>query len=301
MRSILVPLDGSRFAERVLPLAAQLADSHHASIRLALVHTPHPVLGSDGGPGMVPDLELRNREAEYLTAQMALLDPEGGRQVSTVHLDGDPGPALEAEAHRASVDLVVIATHGRGAFSRFWLGSVADYLVRHLGVPILLVRPAEEGASQPQFPFNHVLVPLDGSALAEQAIEPALALGTGAAPRFTLMSVIEPVLGVGEPGLPFAVPVDPRLFDEHRRGAELRLTAAAERLGGRGVQVETSLVTAAGVGAAIVEEAQRVGAGLISMMTHGDRGLRRLMLGSVADKVLRGATVPILLGRPAAK
>lgn len=301
MRSILVPLDGSSFAERVLPLAVQLAEGHGASIRLALVHTPHPIVGGEAGPGVVPDFDLRAREAEYLTSQADTIDPDKRGMVSTVHLDGDPGPALEAEVRRASVDLVVMATHGRGAFSRFWLGSVADYLVRHLEVPVLLIRPGQEAGSDSHYPFRHVLVPLDGSTLAEQAIEPALALaggGSSTPPLLTLVTVVEPVLGVGEPGLPFAVPIEPRLFDEHRRAAEARLQVVASRLAARGIVVNTAVATDPGVAGAIVSEAERAGAGLISMMTHGDRGLRRLVLGSVADKVLRGATMPILLGRP---
>lgn len=301
MRSLLVPLDGSAFAERVLPLAMSLAGATGAKVRLALVHVPHPVIGGDAGPVPTPDFDLRVREEEYLAAKAAALDPKGRGVVSTAHLDGDPGPALEAEAHRGHDDLVVMATHGRGAFSRFWLGSVADYLVRHLELPILLVRPQDGDGPVAQYPFRKVLVPLDGSALAEQAIDLALDLGhqgSATPPALVLVSVIEPVLGAGEPGLPFAVPIEPRILEEHRRTAEERLRRATERLEARGIGVEARVVTAAGVGAAIVQEAADAGVDLIAMMTHGERGLRRMVLGSVADKVVRGATVPILLRRP---
>ena len=300
-----MPLDGSEFAERVLPLAAEIATAAGARLRFALVHTPHPVIGGDAGPVPISDIDLRAKEGEYLTGLCRRVGLPEGLQVDQVQLEGDPGPALEGEVRRGQDDLVVMATHGRGTFSRMWLGSVADFLVRHLEVPVLLLRPdglrAEGEGGPTDFPFGHVLIPLDGSELAERILPPALELmrlSTSGPSRVTLLTVVEPVLGGGEAGLPFAVPLDPTLLQEHRAIAEGRLSLVAQRLAAQGVTVDTQVVSATGAGAAIAAEAERVGARLIAMTTHGERGLRRLVLGSVADKVVRSSHIPTLVFRP---
>jgi len=270
------------------------------------VHTPHPVIGGDAGPVPVPDMDIRAREREYLASLSRRMGLPEGLAIDHVQLEGDPGPALEGEVRRGRDDMVVMATHGRGTFSRMWLGSVADFLVRHLEVPVLMLRPDTpqvEGGGDPSatLPFGHVLIPLDGSELAERILEPALELMRLSAVRpskVTLLTVVEPVLGGGEAGLPFAVPLDPALLQEHRAIAERRLRVVAERLSAGGVVVDTQVVSAAGAGAAIAAEAGRLGARLIAMTTHGERGLRRLVLGSVADKVVRSSHIPTLVFRP---
>ncbi len=270
------------------------------------MHTPHPVIGGDAGPVPVPDMDIRAREREYLASLSRRMGLPEGLAIDHVQLEGDPGPALEGEVRRGRDDMVVMATHGRGTFSRMWLGSVADFLVRHLEVPVLMLRPDTpqvEGGGDPSatLPFGHVLIPLDGSELAERILEPALELMRLSAVRpskVTLLTVVEPVLGGGEAGLPFAVPLDPALLQEHRAIAERRLRVVAERLSAGGVVVDTQVVSAAGAGAAIAAEAGRLGARLIAMTTHGERGLRRLVLGSVADKVVRSSHIPTLVFRP---
>src|SRR5690606_5946298 len=100
-------------------------------------------------------------------------------------------------ADEVGVDLVVMATHGRGALRRAWLGSVADTLVREGGRPVLLVRPPDEEARpDPDAPvtFSHLLIPLDGSDEAEQAVRPAMELGEATGARFTLLTVIPMVM-----------------------------------------------------------------------------------------------------------
>ena len=298
-----MPLDGSAFAERVLPLASSVVRAAGATLRLGLVHTPQPVLGGEAGPLPIAETDLRAREREYLDGHGSAVSAAGVGSVSLVHLDGDPGPALEAEIRRGEDDLVIMATHGRGPFSRMWLGSVADYLVRHLETPVLLVRPGtgESSATPPQLPFEHLLIPLDGSELSARIIEPAVhlaMLGRSRPPRITLVTIIEPVLGGGEAGLPFAVPLDPGLLQEQRVIAERRLAEVARRLGDRGLETSTLVVPSPGAGAAIAAEADRVGADLIAMTTHGQRGLRRLVLGSVTDKVVRSSRIPTLVFRP---
>lgn len=293
-KSVLVPLDGSQFAEAALPLAALTARRLDASVRLALVHVPGTPPGDDAAS---IDVAVQERERGYLAATASRLDPAGVVVPELTLLEGQPGPALAQELERRPADLVVMATHGRGAVSRMWLGSVADYLVRHLHGPILLVRPREGEPIYGSTRLEEVLIPLDTSTASEQVIEIALAIG-GPAARMTLVHVVEPVLGVAEPALPFPMPMDPKLLEDLRRMAQARLDRVADRLRERGLGVVTRVLTGTGAAGMILEEAARGRYDLIAMTTHGEGGLRRMLVGSVADKVIRGADVPVLTLRP---
>jgi nucleotide-binding universal stress UspA family protein len=198
------------------------------------------------------------------------------------------------------IDLVVMTTHGRGALSRFWLGSVADELVRRAPVPILLVRPQEGektlDIAQDQI-FRHILIPLDGSALSEKILEPAVAIGKLMQADYTLLRVIELMLPANfSPD--YSVGVDQQLLELLQVDARHYLEGVAERLRGQGLQVQTKIVFNYQPAVAILEEAGKQEIDLIAMETHGHGGLTRLLVGSVADKVLRSAGVPVLLHRP---
>jgi len=294
LKSILVPLDGSRFAEAALPLATTIARRAGARLRLVLVNTR---ASGPGGTAAATAVTMQDRARDYLNTTASRLDP-GGALVTDVHLlEGTPGPVLAADSEKHQDDLVLMATHGRGAISRAWLGSVADYLVRHLHRPVLLVRPAEGQQSYGSTRLEEVLVPLDTSTTSEQVVDPLLSVA-GPAVRVTLVHVVEPVLGVSEPALPFPMPMDPKLIEELREMAQARLDRVADHLRTRGVTVVTRVLTGMGAATMILEEAARGRYDLISMTTHGEGGLRRVLLGSVADKIIRGAEIPVLVMRP---
>jgi nucleotide-binding universal stress UspA family protein len=294
LQSIMVPLDGSPFAEAALPLAGMVAHRAGARVRLALVHPPATPPGAEAA---TVDVSVQERERTYLAATASRLDPSGQIGPDLVLLEGQPGEALAAELERHPAGLVVMATHGRGAVSRMWIGSVADYLIRHVHAPILLVRPRGEGPVYAGNRLDEVLIPLDTSTTSEQIVEVAMAVA-GPAARITLVHVVEPVLGVAEPALPFPMPMDPKLIEELRQMAQARLDRVAERLRQRGTTVVTRVLTGMGAAAMILEEAARSRYDLIAMTTHGEGGLRRLLVGSVADKVIRGAEIPVLTMRP---
>lgn len=198
-----------------------------------------------------------------------------------------------------AADLVVMATHGRGTLSRVWLGSVADYLLRHLHAPLLLVRPDEAAQVYGGTRLERVLVPLDTSTTSEEALGPALAVMDPSA-TVTLVHVVEPVLGTAEPSLPFPMPMDPKLLGELRALAQTRLDRVAEGLRSRGVTVVTRVLTGVGPAAVLLDEAGSGHYDLVAMTTHGQGGLRRFLVGSVADKIIRAAPCPVLVLRPGA-
>jgi nucleotide-binding universal stress UspA family protein len=201
------------------------------------------------------------------------------------------------EAERIDADLVIMATHGRGAMGRLWLGSVADYMVRHLATPVLLVHPDRH--QPPSNPSLHsVLVSLDLSKDSETILEPVTRLAQLVQGHVTLVHVIEPVLGTVALGMPFAAPIPVELFEEQRTTAQRKLDRVADRLRERGLSVSARLIDAANAAVGLLELLEDGRYDLIAMTTHGRGGVRRLLLGSVADKVIRGAAKPVLVVRP---
>ena len=193
--------------------------------------------------------------------------------------------------------LMVLATHGRGAVSRLWLGSVSDALVRRLTVPVLLIRPSEEAVVPPVTRFKKVLVALDGSVESESALTSALVLADPKRTELVLVRVVTPVPIVADAGMPATPVVDEGLTEVLRSQAETYLAGVAARVRSPTVTVSTRVLSEPGVAHAILEEAALAGVEFIALATHGARGLRRMVLGSVADKVLRGADRPVLLTR----
>jgi nucleotide-binding universal stress UspA family protein len=310
-QSILVPLDGSPFAEHAFPLAVAVARRAGAPLQLALVHR----LGSggffEGGASFIDDsldAELRRGDRTYLDGVVNRLAAQG--QAKPVLLEGQVVDALCAHIASSKADLVVMTTHGRGPFGRFWLGSVADELVRRSPVPILLVRPHEEAADLAREPVvPHVLVPLDGTPLAEQILAHAAELARLLGADCTLLRVVEPVpplphLSDGSVAGKEALALTGRLQGMQAQlhlEAEDYLDGVAERLRKQLLHVRTKVVFEEHPAAAILREAEQLGGGLVALETHGRRGLARLFLGSVADKVLRASPLPLLLHRPSGR
>ncbi|HEU5098409.1 MAG TPA: universal stress protein [Roseiflexaceae bacterium] len=293
-RSILVPLDGSPFAEHALPLAASIA--RHSSAMLHLVHV-HVATGS-----VDIDLMPHPDEAEQRVSVLAYLDDVAARisadgviPITTALLDAPVSHALHSYAATHGVDLTVMTTHGRGALSRLWVGSVADRLMRQSTGPVLLVHPHDGAAEADSAPtFKHMLIPLDGSALAEQILPHALALGSLMQADYTLLQVTELALASTELyGSEFDSAVQERVRGRAQR--YLDHLAAPLRAEGMNVRAEIAIGWPA---QQILQYAHDHNIDAIALATHGHGGLARLLMGSVSDKVVRGATGPVLLYRP---
>ena len=142
IRRILVPLDGSAFGEYALRRAIALARRHDATLDLAHVHEVASLVLMEGVPLIDAGVELEGLQSDrgYLDAMLQRVAALGVEASATL-LDGPTVAALETRAEQLDVDLIVLATHGRGPLSRAWLGSVADGLARHTSRPLLLVRP----------------------------------------------------------------------------------------------------------------------------------------------------------------
>jgi nucleotide-binding universal stress UspA family protein len=302
LRTILVPLDGSTFGEHALPLALDVA--RRAAARLELAHVcvvPAPLF-TEPRPNMESPLDARAlaRSRAYLDRVVQRIGTTAGVPVAATLLEGGVADALEAHANSREVDLVVMTTHGRGPLSRLWLGSVADQLLRRLPMPLLLMRP---GDAEPHFDrprvMRHMLIPLDGSPDAEQVLGPALELGGLVDADYTLLHVVEPLLFAGDDFAGFqAQAVDGLLFERLKEEARAYLEGMAQRLRARVPRVQTRLVVHSQPAGAILDEARAPAIDLIALATHGRGGLVRMLVGSTADKVVRGASIPVLVYRP---
>ncbi len=294
---ILVPLDGSPLAERALPYADALARATGASLTLmtAIEHDQDGMLARL--PALRERLEhgARDQAAQYLERSAALLRA-WGRTVSTLITGGRPAEEILDAAERLDAALIAMATHGRGGLQRWLVGSVADKVMRLSPRPTLLVRPAEEQGPLQPLTLSRLMVPLDGSPLAEQALTPAVEVAHGAGARLLLVRV-EPwvattLAATGEAAA--LVNVD-ELETAVAREAEQYLADVRGRLPAD-LPVETAVLR--GFPALeLIAYAERERVDLTVMSTHGRGGLERLVLGSTADRLVR-AGLPCLLVRP---
>ena len=297
---LLVPLDGSSHSERALPVALALARRSAAEVELVHVHEP-PTM-----PGLAPmydtrlDTEMREAMRAELEATAERLRQATDVPVRATVLDGPVASTLEAHTADQRPELIVMTTHGRGGLSRLWLGSVADALVRRAGVPVLLVRGEEAPPGNAAAPvFRHVLVPLDGSPLAEVVLDHAMRLGAPGATTYTLLTVVVPRLIAARPYPGMSTPVDRDDLEQRRHAAQTYLDRIAAELRRSGAAVATRVAVHAQAAPGILETAAAEGVDLVALATRGRGAIPRLVLGSVADKVVRGTETSVLVLRPA--
>lgn len=300
--SIVVPLDGSEFGRRALPIALALAGRSDAALHLVHVHEPVVFPGNAPMWDTRLDDESRRKMQGELAELAARLTRETSLAVDAAFLDGAIVPMMETYLADHRADLVVMTTHGRGGLSRAWLGSVADKLLRHATVPLLLVRAETEWTSDLVEPlFRRILVPLDGSAMAEEALDHVVSLGVPDTTVYMLLTVLVPLQFM--PPLEYPYPGFSQLTDgvemQARRATALeQLERSARALRESGAIVETRVEVHYQPAQGILDVAGEWHADLIAVATHGRGGVKRVLLGSVSDKVMRAATVPILVHRP---
>lgn len=305
---ILVPLDGSPFGEQALPTALGLARRMEATIDLVLVQEPL-VIPESVQLTLARDPRIRE---ELRSAGVSYLEMIGGRVRRETGVDAAEtlleGPVVETLASYIAASgprLVVMSTHGRGGISRAWLGSVADALVRRVSAPVLLVRPSDgvvhwQGATplDPGTGFTRIVVPLDGSPLAEEALDEALDLAQGPGAELTLLQVLPPPVTYLRPT--FTADISTELLADMETDAERYLERIAARVLRPGLTVRTRVLVDANAARGILAFAMSGSADLMVMTTHARRGVARLVIGSVADKVVRGSAMPVMLLRPRA-
>jgi nucleotide-binding universal stress UspA family protein len=274
---ILVPLDGSDTAEAALAYVALLPSDR---ARLLAVECDRVDLSA-------VCTAARDCKA-YLEALAAPLR-DHGRDVDTLVAFGNPAEQILALA--AAADLVVMGSHGHGGVRRFVLGSVADEVARHAPVPVMIVRGGP--GSPPAVRVTRIVVPLDGSELAEQAVPVAAAVAADLGVPVHLMRVldVDALRATVQAGI-HAAAAYLRSQEEIQRYAEEYLAEQVQQLRNRDLTATAEVLT--GSPAVTLLDAIRPD-DLVVMTTHGRGGVRRWLLGSVADKLVRAAAAPVLL------
>jgi nucleotide-binding universal stress UspA family protein len=231
--------------------------------------------------GRVPSLEGAEAPGAALPVQIEALP---GQPAATI---------VDYAAQRPSIRWIAMATHGRSGVARWLYGSVAEQVLRTASTPLLLVRPPAlaDAAAEQGTPWRHIVVPLDGSALAEQVLPQAQMLA--AASKATLHLVSAQSI-TDDALVRLASEGDHLEAEAGQRSTYLAETARHLRESGLEVEIHSGFGEPDLVIASVAAEVQ---ASLIMMATHGRSGFQQLRLGSVALQVVHHATQPVLLVR----
>ena len=284
--AVMVALDGSEKDARALAVAAALAELAGTGLHLLRVFDT-PVEGLSGRAGALGVAEavgeLRDAMRRALAGTADELAANTGQPLTWQILDGADVPGvLMREAAERDVRLVVMGTRAAGAAGRALRGSVADRVMRESPRPVVLVPPGADRLRDKRIQVGRVLVPLDGSPLAAGAVDYLLALPGADRLEYVLVEV-----------------VPPRGDGRATAEAEQRLDEAAARVRARGAPaVEVAVLAASQPAEAIVGSVREALVDLIVMSTRGTGGLRRMVLGSVAEGVIRSSEVPVMLLTP---
>lgn len=299
---IMAPTEGSDSEKPAVLAAVRVAQRFNAVLRLVRVETAPLVIETIPHPPVLEITQAALREERI--ARLRKLEAEAdeyrktGISVIAALEDGPVGPTLRDYANRFGVDLIVMSSHARGGVKRITLGSVTDYLIRHTHVPVLVVKAGTtllEGS--PTSAVARIVVPLDGSALAEQILPDVASIALRINATVSLVHVLTPTTysqeRIMQPGLPW--------WDADMAAANAYLSRAASSLTEEGVAVSKDVVLAENIAQALLDYSSRMRADLIAIATTGAGGMTRFVLGSVADEVTRKSPTSLLVFHPKVK
>lgn len=302
--TVIVPLDGSQLAETAIPYAASLARITGASlVLLRVLEEMRPLYDSRRREVIWIDPENPRKDLmtpEILQPEVERLAQQGLKANPVIRL-GDPRHEILAEAEQHPAPLIVLASQGRSGLGRVLLGSVASRILQLATCPVLVVR-SRELAEQPQtITFKRLVVPLDGSLMAQQALPLAVNLAKQAGASLEVVRVAETFRQELPPegeALIHTASLETLLENFDRLEAEARdyIAAVTALLEEEGVPV-TGTVLSGDPFQELVNYAELERPDLMIMTTHGRGGLARWFYGSVADKLLTTSVVPLLLIR----
>jgi nucleotide-binding universal stress UspA family protein len=297
---ILVPLDGSELAEQAIPYARAAAREEGILIYAQVVPRAESIHGLTGGT-VASASEVGTMFEQTATSdldQAAQRWKEIAPNYKTVIGVGDPSETILKLARENECDLIVIASHGRGALGRWTFGSVADRLSRTSELPVLIIRPRDASVEYGKVPaFSRILLPTDGSELSRSAVDEAAALAKHLGQEVVLVRSIFPEAELA-PTAGFEAVYAPEIYEELSRSLEedarKSLDATAQMVRDEGAEVKILLMH--GPAAQTIESVARPD-DLIVMSSHGRSGFKRWLIGSVAEKLVRTAPCPVMLVR----
>jgi len=299
-RVIIAPTEESDFENSAIDAAVKLAQRFDAVLHLVQVLAPSLV--ADTLP-RVPALEsteqalgderlLRLQKLEALGSKLRA----GSRiRVITALKEGNVTQTLRDYVAELEADLIVMSSHFRGGLKRLNLGSVTDFLVRNTNIPVLIVKPDVSLFEEaPEATALLIVVPLDGSAMAEQILPEVVAFASALNATVSLLRVLTPQnyaqKQIIQPGFPW--------WDADIAAADAYLSGHVDELIGRGIVATKDVTLNDDVPTAILDHAIRARANLIAIATNGIGGIRQFVFGTVADEVSRRSQISLLVFRP---
>jgi nucleotide-binding universal stress UspA family protein len=285
-RKILVPLDGSKLAEQILPLAQSFAQATQASVELLRVNDPERMTAY--APALQGGEYLDEVVKKYFTPATRVDKTEGV---------GHPAMIIVERASSDPACLIAMATHGMSGIRRWLIGSVASKVAHTAANPLLLIRPAERAEPAAPFELKTIFVPLDGSGLAERALRPAVELAKRIKCEIHLMRMYTLpanayVLADGVIGQGAA-----QYRDAMQQEAATYLDGKVQGLRADGLDRVMATAIEGDPASEIIDIGVKTPNSLIVMSTHGRSGVGRWVLGSVAEKVIQHSGAPVLLIR----
>ena len=288
-KKILVPLDGSELAEAALASALAFAEALSADVVLLRVVVPLAIK-------LDPDLYQRviengKKEAEAYLNSIQSRSLSSSVRIKSEIMVGKAAKSIVDYAQENEIDLIVISSHGRSGISRWVYGSIADKVLYHATCAMAVIHPQLE-----TIPFTHkrILVPLDGSLLAERALKPAVKLAQAVSAELVLLRVtFMPLVPPGPvPGWPGTEVV----MNEDEQEAKAYLLRVQDSLPEAPIELHVH-VSHGSVADGIIDMADGLQVDLIVMSSHGRSGISRWVFGSETEKTLRGAHCTALVIR----
>ena len=305
---ILTPLDGSDVSEQVIPYVRSLAAG--LSLPTTLLHAIEPEAITI--PRMLnPSLHAEEFASHRIRHARQYVEPiaaEFGRLGLAVHMElphAEPAAAIVDEAASDPGTLIAMSSHGRSGFARWWMGSVTDKVLHLTGSPLLVIRSVAQPKSPPQTAFQNIMVPVDGSELAEEVLPHVVYLSSAMGLAVNVVRVNPSrddyyrSLSIGPSEVSRVTPSYEEYIEIVDGEAEGYLADLKERLTRNGASSVSASLLHGPPADTIADLAASTPNNLVTMTTHGRSGVGRLVLGSVAERVVRQSGDPVLLIRGA--
>ena len=292
---ILVPLDGSRLAEQVLPYVRLLANRFKSQVQFLHVIEPQPL-----NVARLPEFIQRDRSTDTMLSQIqACLEKLAGSlsneelSVSFLIREGRPSSCIAHEAEKETDTLIAMSTRGRSGMAGWVLGSVTDEVLHATASPLLITRSQGEESFTSEVQLKKAIVPLDGSRLAEQVLPHVVSLAQGLGLSVALLRAT-PCTGEGSylEYLSGSYEGFPQDVDER---AVRYLREVSQRLRHQGVVTVEELLVHCDPAVAAVAFDRESQHDLVAMVTHGRPDLGRWLQGRITDQVARHCRHPVLV------
>ena len=296
--NILVPLDTSKTAEQILPYARYVAGKFKIPVELlTVIDIAELARYISAEKASVLNVLIENAERKSENYLRAVAGTFSGVNVSVTVVKGRPDETIIEKGETDKAMLVAMATHGRSGLNRFLLGSVAEKVLRGSANPLLLVRATEDVKAEGEAGFGTLIVPLDGSEVAEKVLPAVAEMAKRLATEVLLLRVYHiPYTALAGQEMFAAINYD-ELIAAVRDEANQYLEKKAAEIKELGLEKISWLAKEGLAGDEIIALARNTPNALIAMCSHGRSGVKRLVLGSVTEAVVRHTRDPVLVIR----